>query len=51
MNIIFWLLIIVALVGIWVCLAPVFREIGDIFYDMIYDVKKEISEETDESED
>lgn len=52
MNIVFWLFIIIALVLVWFCLAPAFRRIGDMFYDMIGGAKKEISdEETKESED
>ena len=51
MNIVFWLLIILALVLLWFSLAPRFKMVGSEFVDMVEDVKKAVSnEDTNENE-
>ena len=48
MNIIFWFLVVIALVWIWFCLSFAFKGIGEIFLNLFSDAKREIRD--DESE-
>ncbi len=49
MNPVFWVLIILAIVGLWFILAPIFRGIGKIILKIFKRAKDEI--EIKESED
>ena len=48
MNIVFWLIVIVALVLLWFCLSFAFKGIGAFGLRIYNDAKKEISEESEE---
>lgn len=48
MNIVFWLIVIVALVLLWFCLSFAFKGIGAFGLQIYNDAKKEISEESEE---
>ena len=48
MNIVFWLIVIVALVLLWFCLSFAFKGIGAFSLRIYNDAKKEISEESEE---
>lgn len=43
MNIVFWLLIIIALVLVWFCLSFAFKDIGRIGLKLYNDAKDEIT--------
>lgn len=43
MNIVFWLLIIIALVLVWFCLSFAFKDIGGIGLKLYNDAKDEIT--------
>lgn len=48
MNIVFWLIVIVALVLLWFCLSFAFKGIGAFGLRIYNDAKKELSEESEE---
>lgn len=48
MNIVFWLIVIVALALLWFCLSFAFKGIGAFSLRIYNDAKKEISEESEE---
>lgn len=50
MNIVFWLLVIVALVFLWFCLSFAFKGIGGFFLKLFNDAKEEITESKETSE-
>lgn len=45
MNIVFWLLLIIALVALWFLLAFVFRPVGRFVFRVFSDVKDIVSQE------
>lgn len=47
MNIVFWLIVIVALVLLWFCLSFAFKGIGAFGLRIYNDAKKEISDEAE----
>lgn len=49
-NIVFWLLVVGALVFLWFFLNFLFRDIGKWFLDLFNDTKKEITKEENEEE-
>lgn len=51
MNPVFWFLIILALVGVWFALTPVFRYMGRIVKNKINKTKEIISIEDNKGED
>lgn len=52
MNIVFWLLVIFALVLVWFCLSFAFQGIGSIGLKLFNDAKKEIEgDEPDKSKE
>lgn len=50
MNIVFWLLIIIALVLVWFCLSFAFKGIGGIGLKLYNDAKDEITGENENQE-
>ena len=48
MNIVFWLIVIAALVLLWFCLSFAFKGVGAFGLRLYNDAKKEISEESEE---
>ena len=52
MNIVFWLLVVLALVLVWFCLSFAFQGIGSIGLRLFNDAKKEIEgDEPDKSKE
>ena len=49
MNPMFWLAIILALIGVWFALTPVFNSIGSAFTNMINRTRKTMSDESEEN--
>ena len=50
MNPVFWLIVILVLVGIWFGLTAVFKPVGGYLYKVINDVNEVINEVEDEEE-
>lgn len=50
MNIVFWLIVIVALVLIWFCLSFAFKGIGGLALKLFNDAKDEINETKETSD-
>ncbi len=50
MNIVFWLLVILALVFLWFCLSFAFQGIGTIGLKLYNDVKEEMSDKEQKEE-
>jgi len=48
-NIVFWLIVIVAFVLLWFCLSFAFKGIGAFSLRIYNDAKKEISEESEKT--
>jgi hypothetical protein len=48
-NIVFWLIVIVALVLLWFCLSFAFKGIGAFSLRIYNDAKKEISEKSEKT--
>ena len=48
MNIVFWFLIILALVGVWFTLAPLFKHVGFFFKAIVDDTVDEINNDHDD---
>ncbi len=48
MNIIFWILVLVALVCVWFCLSSIFRVIGRFFSVIVQDAADALNEREDE---
>lgn len=48
MNIVFWLIVIIALVLIWFCLSFAFKGVGEVGLRLYNDAKKEISSDEEE---
>lgn len=51
MNIVFWLIILVAMVAVWFCLSFVFKGIGGIGIKMWKHTEKEMFDNDDKQED
>lgn len=51
MNIVFWLLVIAALVLIWLCLSFAFKAIGGFALKLFNDAKETMNEEEKENPD
>lgn len=53
MNIVFWLIVIVALILVWFCLSFAYKAVGGIGLKLFNDAKNEINEkqETEENND
>lgn len=51
MNIIFWILVVVAMVFAWFCLSFAFKAIGGIALKLYNDAKKEIESDKPEIND
>ena len=51
MNIVFWLIVVIALVLIWFCLSFAFKGIGGVGMRLYDDAKKEISDEEEKKSD
>lgn len=47
MNPVFWLLVILALVGVWFILTPMFKHIGKSTTDMVDKAKKEMFDDNE----
>lgn len=45
MNIVFWALVVAALVLVWFCAASLFRPIGSYFLSLFWDVKDELEQD------
>lgn len=50
MNIVFWLIVLLAAFAIWWLLSPLFGEIGDWFKNEAEDLKTEIKDEWEEND-
>lgn len=48
MNIVFWFIVIIALVLIWFCLSFAFKGVGEVGLRLYNDAKKEISSDEEE---
>lgn len=48
MNIVFWILVVAALVLVWFCASPLFAIIGKYFLDLFNDAKDAIDEKNKE---
>lgn len=51
LNIAFWIIGIVLLVGLWFMLAASFHEIGDLYYRIFKRAKDEVSRVDEDTED
>lgn len=48
MNVIFWILVLAALICVWFCLSGIFRAIGRFFAAIMQDTADALSESEDE---
>lgn len=49
-NIVFWLLVALALAGFWLLLSSWFKEVGEMLIDLFNEKKDDITEDTNEEE-